>query len=386
VTKARALIPDPAADGVEPVRILYVGCLEAGQTALQRFHVMAGLGHQVVGINSRPAAEMEADTRLWRRVRNRVFGPADRSEVNARIVDAVGRHPFDLLWIDKGLTVEPETLRRVRALRPGCRIVGFSLDDMTLRHCTSRQFRAHLPLYDVFFTNKSYGVADLARRGCRRAVFVDNGYDPETHRPVPVTPADRARFGGPVGFIGDYERERAGSMAYLAGHGIPVRVWGPNWGRFGPPPAGLSLERRALVGSDYARAICAFDINLGFLRKLARDRQTTRSVEIPACGGFMLAERTDEHLALFEEGREAEFFASEEELLRKVRYYLEHPEERERIALAGRERCLRGRYSNRDRLARMIREAMSGATTPAATATDRVGVARAPVVSEEKSK
>ena len=68
----------------------------------------------------------------------------------------------------------------------------------------------------------------------------------------------------------------------------------------------------------------------------------------------MLAERTDEQRALFEEGKEAEYFASDDELVRKVQYYLSHEDERRRIAEAGRERCLTGRYSNAGRLARVL--------------------------------
>ena len=64
----------------------------------------------------------------------------------------------------------------------------------------------------------------------------------------------------------------------------------------------------------------------------------------------MLAERTDEHARLFVEGREAEFFASTEELLAKCRYYLEHEDERRRIAEAGLRRCREGRYDNQGRL------------------------------------
>jgi hypothetical protein len=67
-----------------------------------------------------------------------------------------------------------------------------------------------------------------------------------------------------------------------------------------------------------------------------------------------VAERTDEHLALFKEGVEAEFFASDDELLDKTRYYIAHPDERRRMARAGLERCRTGRYSYSERLLDML--------------------------------
>jgi len=49
----------------------------------------------------------------------------------------------------------------------------------------------------------------------------------------------------------------------------------------------------------------------------------------------MLAERTDALLQLFREDEEACFFSSHEELINKVRWLLENPDIRERIAQAG---------------------------------------------------
>jgi spore maturation protein CgeB len=94
---------------------------------------------------------------------------------------------------------------------------------------------------------------------------------------------------------------------------------------------------------------------LNFLRKINRDEVTSRSVEIPACGGFMLGERTERHLEFFKEGQQAEFFESNDELLSKTRYFLGHPEERIKIAQAGRDRCLSSAYSMREQLNEIIK-------------------------------
>ncbi|GAJ08655.1 unnamed protein product, partial [marine sediment metagenome] len=211
-------------------------------------------------------------------------------------------------------------------------------------------FRRCLPLYDVVFTTKSYNVEELPRIGARQVVFMDKAYDRATHRPLPVTEEDKERLGADVIFIGSFEEDRARQMLYLTENGIPVRIWGGRWQGWQNRHPNLIVEGRPIFGDDYIKALCASKIALCFLRKMNRDLQTDRTMEIPACGTFMLGERTREHLRLFEEGKEAEFFDSKKELLQKVRYYLHNEEERERIAEAGRRRCIESGYSHHDRL------------------------------------
>jgi spore maturation protein CgeB len=85
-------------------------------------------------------------------------------------------------------------------------------------------------------------------------------------------------------------------------------------------------------------------------------------------GGFLLGDRSDEHLEFFEEGKEAEFFDSPEEYLEKIDYYLGHETDRMRIAEAGYLRCMSSGYSYDDRLRSVLNEL--GLEPAASTGTD----------------
>jgi len=340
--------------GTPSYSILYIGDLWRGSTALHRMEALRENGHWVTAIDTYPDALKAKDKRLYVRGIWKLFGPIDWVHANRALEAAFQKNRFDVLWIDKGLSIRPEVLAEIKDRHPECRIAGYSPDDMYNPANQSRRFLRGLRYYDIYFTTKSYGVEELRSLGCRRVEFIGNAFEPSVHRPMAVTAEDRERLGGAVGFIGQWEKERGESICYLASRGIEVRVWGYSWEHCRGRPAGLRLENRPVWGEEYAKALCAFDINLCFLRKGNRDLQTTRSIEIPACGGFMLAERTEEHQDLFEEGKEAEFFSRDEELADKVQYYLSHEEERIRIARAGRERCLRSGYSNAERLRRAL--------------------------------
>jgi len=69
-------------------------------------------------------------------------------------------------------------------------------------------------------------------------------------------------------------------------------------------------------------------ISLGFVCSGNHDEFTHRTFEIPGSGGFLLAERTPKHQELYEEGKEAEFFASAEECASKIEFYLRNEEPR----------------------------------------------------------
>jgi hypothetical protein len=331
------------------MRILYIGSSFQGGTCLQRMHAIEQLGHKAVLIDTRPESVRKRGESLIYRVKRRLIGPSDLANANKQILTHLLKEKIDLIWIDKGLTIWAETLEKAK--KNNVIIVGYSPDDMLNPQNQTTHFIKGLPYYDIYLTTKSYNVEELKKLGCPEVKFIENAYCPDIHYPHSISAEERMRYGGDVGFIGCFEDERAKSILYLAEKGIPVSVLGRGgWEKMRKSHFNLKIRAESLWGDEYAKVLCSFKINLCFLRKVNRDLQTTRSIEIPACGRFMLAERTNEHLNLFEEGKEAEFFSNNEELLRKVRYYLEHHQERELIAKAGYERCINSGYSNKDRL------------------------------------
>jgi len=330
------------------MKILYVGPLQEGGTCLQRGKSLENLGHDLSYIDT---FDMQKDKSLIYRGLKKLKYFLDNTKANQQIIDNIKVDSFDLLWIDKGTSIKPKTLNIVKDISPAIIIVSYSPDDMMNPRNHSIQYHKSIPLYDLHVTTKSYNVAELKVLGTKDVMFVGNAYNPHVHRKIDLSKEDIVKYGGDVGFIGDYEEERANSIIYLVQNGINVRVWGnKKWVYLKNKYKNLTIEETPIYGDDYAKAINAFKINLGFLRKVNRDLQTTRSIEIPACGAFMLAERTREHLEMFEEGKEAEFFKNNEELLEKCKFYLKHDEERSKIAQNGYNRCLNSGYSNEDRI------------------------------------
>lgn len=344
------------------MKILSVGSFDGiSNTCLHRHRALKEVADHVDEVNTHHPIT------LWYRIAHHLFlygfpqRIPDLAKANEQIRKKVDGTTYDIVWIDKGLTIAPETLQYIKNVSPNTIIVSYSPDNMALRHNQSQQYLKCIPLYDVIITTKSYVLDDMRKLGARKIVFVNNAFERTFHYPRILTDNDRERLSADVCFVGAFEQSRMESIRYLVDHGIDVTVWGAGkgWSQYLDYSPHLELHLGGLFSEDYAKSFAAAKISLCFLRKMNYDQQTTRTVEIPACGGFMLAERTDEHLALFKEDEEAVYFSSNEELLQKCRYYLAHDQERQEIANNGYKRCIASDYSNVGMVRRAIKQVMS---------------------------
>lgn len=338
------------------MRILSVGSLSGlSNTCLHRHWALKKIADQVDAIDTSHKLTLMHriiyHINLYSPIK---FNLPDIAQVNKKIIEQVYKPHYDIIWIDKGNTIYPSTLKRIKEIQPDCILVHYMIDDIMNPHHMSKQIKDTIPLYDYYIMNRQVNKEELIKLGCKHPIIEFMSYEKTFHYPRTLTSKEIADLGGDVGFIGTFERERAESIKYLAKNGINIRVWGNGWKHLKDYSPNLIIEDRGLYDEDYSKALSAFKINLGFLRKKSRDLHTTRSTEIPACGGFMLAERTAEHQAMFEEDKEAVFFSDNEELLEKCRYYLSHEDKRKKIAEAGYRRCISSDYSNEGMIRKVL--------------------------------
>jgi hypothetical protein len=355
--------------GYVPMKILFLGPTALGQTSLMRFNALKRLGHTVQSVDT--VAPWRAASWLARQTQRRLqLGPVVNA-INAQVLQVAQNFRPELVWAEKQEFVRTETLLELRKL--GARLVHFTPDPyFFLPWKRTRLMDAGMKEFDVLVYCKAYEKRDYEAIG-RPVVYMPLGYCDEVHRPLE---SDDKRWSCDIGFLGGWEPRREQMLAPLAAAGLGLKIWGGYWDflKDGKWTLRRKIIMRQLAGGqsyrihrndklasclqgnevyhdDYARALTGSRISVGFLRKVCPDQHTTRTFEIPACRSLLLADRTDEHQAFFEEGREAEFFSSGEELLDKAKFYSANEQARGRLASAGFERCIRSRYAYVHRLA-----------------------------------
>jgi spore maturation protein CgeB len=345
------------------MKILYLGDLAPGQTCRMRMRALQRLGHEVVGVDT--VAPWKCASWLQRQWQRRLQRGSIPRAINRSVLKTARALRPEILWADKQEYLRAETLEEISRL--GTRTVHFTPDPyFSLPWKQTPVMNAALRSFDGIACCKRYEISQYQALG-KPVHQMPLGYCDETHRPIS---SDAPKWSCAVGFLGGWEPRREAYLSRVAASGLDLQVRGGYWdflrdGRWTPRRAIIlrqlagserfrihrneilagCLRGGEVYGDDYARALTGARIGVGFLRKVCPDQHTTRSFEIPACGSMLLADRTDEHRAFFEEGKEADFFGSEDELADKLDFYSKNEATRSRIALAGYERCQNSRYA-----------------------------------------
>lgn len=280
---------------------VFIGQLEKGSTSAMRFKALVdhiGVEPRIVIDFSR---ELRGDFVLWKWLAWRFkTGPSVR-RIGNRILRELDGEDLDLCWFDKASFVPLEAI--ILARRGTKHMVHYTPDPAIVYH-KSKDFIKAIPLFDFLITTKSYEKHLFEQMKVKeaRVILTQQGIDDAIHKNyVPFKQKQKA-----VSFVGHAEPDRKRVVDSLLKSGIPVYLVGRGWKCF------VALRKKrykgklfyagdGLYGEDYGKFLSSCFFSLGFLSRLAPDRITTRTFEIPACGSLLVTERTDEIESVFSE-------------------------------------------------------------------------------------
>lgn len=232
-----------------------------------------------------------------------------------------------------------QALKRLR--RDGVATAMWFVEDKNL----FTYWKSFAPLYDVFAViQRNQFINDLSAIGQQNGLYLPLAADPEFHRPVDLSAVERRKFGSELSFMGAGYPNRRVAFRELVTRDF--KIWGNEWDGDHVLAPLLQLKGARVTPEECVKIFNATAINLNLHSSIQADRLVAggdfvnpRTFELAACGAFQLV---DERTLMAEafSGDELATFTSMKELIEKIDYFSQNPEERDSYAKKGRERVL----------------------------------------------
>lgn len=231
------------------------------------------------------------------------------------------------------------------------------------------------PAYDYCLVPEKFRLEDYKRIGAN-PIYFQEAANPQIYKPLNLNKSLD------VTFVGSKYGDRVEFINHLTSNSIHVNVFGSGWKYrpikdtikkiFKPQQVVFPKKSKYLVtgnivsDKDYVELYSKSKINIGFSscgdthksgERILQIR--LRDFEAPMCGAFYITEYQPDIEEFFNVGKEIVCYYTKEDLVEKVKYYLNHDSEREKIAKAGYLRCLR-EHTWQQRFSKLFDEIFNG--------------------------
>ena len=282
-----------------------------------------------------------------------------KEEMQKQLLETVWREKPDLcfffLFRDE---IKKETIKKI-SKESGSITFNWFADDHWRFYNFSRYYA---PLFHWVSTTDSQAVEKYHKIGCKNVIKTQWACNHFLYKPINLPKVYD------VTFVGQPHGNRRKVIGGIKKAGIDVRCWGKGWstGRvaqkemikiFSQSKINLNLTKSSGKVSLKSLASIFFKRRLNgslqlvspkfwfgnFQAVLAKKREQikTRNFEVPGCGGFLLTGDADNLTDYYQDSKEIIIYNNINDMIDKIKYYLQHNEERETIARAGYERTLR---------------------------------------------
>lgn len=296
---------------------------------------------------------MESDGRVGKilmRIQNKLAYGYSVSKVNKELLKTIKTQKTELVFLYSTRLIYPKVIKQIRDV--GCKVFMYNNDNPFAPYFPKyfwRHYIGGLRYADYGFVYRQSNVEDYKKSGCEKVELLRSYYIDERNFYV-ETPKLKVPE---VIFLGHHEPdEREEYIRSLLKQNISVGVMQKSWENF--EPENPRVVKLADSHKCYNEMLNAAQIALVFLSKINHDTYTRRCFEIPAVKTLMVAPYTEDISTMFEDGKEAVLYRNGQEFAEKVKYYLEHEDERLQIANAGYERVMRDGHEVCDRVKQVM--------------------------------
>lgn len=224
---------------------------------------------------------------------------------------------------------DAELVRSLKILCRGRVVVMTTDNPMIIPGLKSLKWLEGLAEFDTVFVPTKLFAPVMYQLGAKRVELYNFSYNSKVHFPGSVKMSNSISYLGCWGPLQEMWLERVAAS-------FPLRIYGWGWQH-----AARKSRSRACwmkgegIGLEMGTAISSSKITFNMVRAEHGCPYSTKTLEIPACGGFMLTNWSEDQAAIFEDGKECVFYNTMEEMIEKARYYMDNDAERERIRQAG---------------------------------------------------
>ncbi len=294
--------------------------------------------------------------------KNAAFITKNRPQVSEELLKQIHRahekKPLDLFFsYFYDACVLPETIDTIKEM--GIVTVNWYCNGAHQLHLVTEIS----PHYDWCLVPEKFRMNDYVQMGAK-PVYSQEAANPHIYKPYNL----KKEYD--VTFIGQSYGNRPDYVQQILQNDISIKVWGKGWEKHIDPTVNaknklskhfkrllstrqkINLPQQVIGGvltdEEMIKMYSRSKINLGFSVCGETHKNSVpilqvrlRDFEIPMSGGFYMVEYMEELEAFYEIGKEIVCYSGVDDLIEKIKYYLRHEPEREKIRKAGYERCQR---------------------------------------------
>ena len=264
---------------------------------------------------------------------------------NQLLLAQAQRFQPDIIWLSgDNREILPETLARLKREHDCALIYVTGVSPIVFSHAIER---AAAPLYDLVLVNDYYHGVPWLELGAKRMECLPYvAIDPDVHFPQPITDVPKAYLCD-IGFVGtlvpnNLYSERVAALESLRDFDLGI------WSMHETPASLKPFHRGSALGVTMMQTLSSVKISINVHGDFMRYGGNMRLFENAALGAFQIVDDRPGLREWFRDGEHLVTFSDLDDLRDKVRFYLAHDGERQRIAAAARAHVLaHHRYDQR---------------------------------------